>query len=152
MDLAHDRDRHALARRGERRALAGQAGADDEDVVFGHLRERSSSELWAPDSIGRTDASPARMPGSVTIAAQDAVGVHGDDRAEPAQPVGAQRGLERRRRIDPPRRRVDADLAGGQRRAALAQLVLDALREQQAAVAAVVVGDGQPRRLGRGWK
>ena len=36
VDLAHDPDRDALARRRERCALAGEAGADDQDVVFGH--------------------------------------------------------------------------------------------------------------------
>ena len=36
VDLAHDRDRHPFARRGEGRALAGQAGADDQYVMFGH--------------------------------------------------------------------------------------------------------------------
>ena len=36
VDLAHDGDGRAGARRGDRGALAGQAGADDEDVVCGH--------------------------------------------------------------------------------------------------------------------
>jgi hypothetical protein len=37
MDLGHDRHGRALAGRRERRALAGQAGADDQDVVSGHM-------------------------------------------------------------------------------------------------------------------
>jgi hypothetical protein len=47
MDLAHDPDRRPRIRRGEGRALAGEAGTDDEDVVGGHGRR---------DCIGSTCA------------------------------------------------------------------------------------------------
>jgi hypothetical protein len=36
VDLAEDADRHALLGGGEGGALAGEAGADDQDVVCGH--------------------------------------------------------------------------------------------------------------------
>ena len=36
VDLGHDRHRRALLGRGQRCTLAGQAGADDQDVMGGH--------------------------------------------------------------------------------------------------------------------
>jgi hypothetical protein len=36
VDLGDDADGHALLGRGERSALSGEAGSDDEDIVLGH--------------------------------------------------------------------------------------------------------------------
>jgi hypothetical protein len=45
VDLAHDRDRGPGVGGGQRRALAGQAGADDQHVVGGHGPEPYSTVL-----------------------------------------------------------------------------------------------------------
>ena len=50
VDLAHDRHAGALLRGGERRALAGETGPDDQYVVCWHGSLRSIRRMWAADA------------------------------------------------------------------------------------------------------